>query len=348
MTTKDNFANFALLTDPLSEANPENANDTFAHCPPGWTKERWDEEMNFDDHPFFMKPEQMENAMEDNEMLQALQALKYDEDPQETIKSFYKEANTMFKDHYVKDKSNRFYIKRILQKYTECIYLAPEDQELKAKILSNRALINIGLKNFGRVIEDCDEAIRCFPSFVKPYFRKCEAQLGLDRPQDAIDTAKLGLEQEKNKDLTVLLKTCAARLDFLEQKKKEREERLTLLQDRNFKLMTEKSIVLGKTMTFSMPVARSRAVNFDTDGNMSCPVAFLYPEFSQWDYVEKATEDTTLENIYGEIFQAGLPWDTNGYYRFPEDLEAYVQLNSVEPLIPIKDPKWKDMKGLMK
>lgn len=83
----------------------------------------------------------------------------------------------MFKDHYVKDKSNRFYIKRILEKYTECIYLDPECPELRAKILSNRALINSGLKNYGRVIEDCAEAIKSFPSFVKPYFRKCEAQL---------------------------------------------------------------------------------------------------------------------------------------------------------------------------
>jgi hypothetical protein len=134
----------------------------------------------------------------------------------------------------------------------------------------------------------------------------------------------LGLEQEPNKELTTLLKKCQARLAAVEQKQKEKEERLQLLKDRKFKLLTEKSIVLGKRMTFDMPDQRNRAITFDDSGKMSCPVVFLYPEFSQWDYVQTATEDTVLDHIYGEIFEAGLPWDTNGYYRFPEDLEAYV------------------------
>jgi hypothetical protein len=101
MTTKGNFD---LLSKILPEAYPENANDSFAHCPPGWTKDKWDKEMDFSDHPFFMNPKQMEGAMEDNVMLQALQALKYDEDSQETIKKFYKEVPAHSKkigSHYV-------------------------------------------------------------------------------------------------------------------------------------------------------------------------------------------------------------------------------------------------------
>jgi hypothetical protein len=75
----------------------------------------------------------------------------------------------------------------------------------------------------------------------------------------------------------------------MEQKKQEKEERSQILKDRKFKLLTEKSIVLGKKMTFNMPDQRSRAITFDDAGKMSCPVVFLYPEFSQWDYVQTAT-----------------------------------------------------------
>lgn len=176
-----------------SEKIQENADEEFAHCPPGWTKESWDSEMNwYKDHPLFMNQEQIENNLESNEFLMALQSLKYDEDPEVTIEKLYKEANEMFKEHYIKDKSNRFYIKRILLKYTDCILLNPQDKALKAKILANRALINLPLKNYGRVIEDCREAIKCDEKFIKPYFRMCEALLMLERFDECLKTAELG------------------------------------------------------------------------------------------------------------------------------------------------------------
>jgi len=157
MTTKANLAeleqeqsDYDKLVESQLKSNREthinpsltiNENDGLPYCPPGWTQEGWQTyRESWQDNPFFMSPEQMEKNLESNEMLQALQVLKYeDEDSEETIKKMYKEGNEMFRDHYVKDKSNRFYIKRILEKYTECILLEPKDLEMKAKILSNRA-----------------------------------------------------------------------------------------------------------------------------------------------------------------------------------------------------------------
>ena len=86
-----------LIEEKPLQSKDVNENDALPHCPPGWTKELWDKEMDISEHPFFMTPDQMSKNLEGNEMLQAQQALKYDEDAQVTIESFYKEANQMFK-----------------------------------------------------------------------------------------------------------------------------------------------------------------------------------------------------------------------------------------------------------
>jgi hypothetical protein len=134
MTTKGNFD---LLSKILPEAYPENANDSFAHCPPGWTKDKWEKEMDFSDHPFFMNPKQMEGAMEDNVMLQALQALKYDEDSQETIKKFYKEVPA-----HSKKNRQPLCSKTTMSKTRQIVFTSKEfwRNTLNASILTQRTL----------------------------------------------------------------------------------------------------------------------------------------------------------------------------------------------------------------
>lgn len=332
------------------ESRDVNENDSLPHCPPGWTRELWKKEMDISDHPFFMTPEQMEKNFESNEMLQAQQAIKYDEDNEVIIAGFYKEANAMFKDHYLKDKKNRFYIKRIQEKYTECILLDPEDKALKAKILSNRALINIDLKNYGRVIEDCTEAKKCDPTFVKPYFRICQAYMGLDKLDECIESAKSGFENSdpKNKDLLNIKAEAEKKLVAKQKRLLEKELQRKMLKDAKFENLSKRNIVIGKKNSYPIPDKYSRLITFDEKTNkMTTPVVFLYPEFSQFDYVEHATEDKLVDEIFGEIFEAGLPWDVKGYYKFPEDIECYVVLNSVDPVIPILDKNWNSKKGLL-
>ena len=357
MTTLENLKELenqkvqeGLIEEKPLQSKDVNENDSLPHCPPGWTKELWDKEMDISDHPFFMTPDQMSKNLEGNEMLQAQQAIKYDEDTQLTIENFYKEANQMFKDHYIKDKKNRFYIKRIQEKYTECILLEPEDKTLRSKILSNRSLINQDLKNYGRVIEDCTEAIKSDPTFVKPYYRMCQAYLALDKLDEAIKIAQKGLDDadSKNKDLAKISGEASVKLY---QKKKlldEKHKQKDMLKETKFLNLSKKGIVLGKKNTFPLPDRYSKVIKFDEKTNvMTTPVVFMYPEFSQFDYVEEATEDKMIDEIFGEIFEAGLPWDDRGYYKFPEDLECYVKLNCVDPLVPILDKNWDGQKGLL-
>ena len=286
------------------------------------------------------------------------------------LKCIQKEASDDFRNNYIKDKSNRFYIRRILEKYTDCVLLEPEDKNLKAKILSNRALINSDLKNWGRVIEDCIEAIKSDPEFVKPYFRQGNALYKLGRYAEAIPLLEKGLSFGPNVESSEILKKSIAEKAKLSVKEREKEERRLLLQTTQFKHLSNKSIVLGKKTNFPIPDIYSKEIKFGDDGFMTTPLVFYYPEFEQFDYITEADEDADLEQIFGAVYADGLPWDTKGYYKFPDDLEAYIQvqnlffllnfflyinlslnkneqLNSVQPIIPIYDSKWKKDKGYL-
>lgn len=43
-------------------------------------------------------------------------------------------------------------------------------------------------------------------------------------------------------------------------------------------------------------------------------MVFIYPEFGQFDYVEKLDGEYTLIECFSEIFEAGLPWDEHKFY----------------------------------
>lgn len=61
---------------------------------------------------------------------------------------------------------------------------------------------------------------------------------------------------------------------------------------------------------------------------MIFPLVFIYPEFGQFDYVEKTEGDETLMGAFLEIFEAGLPWDDKGFYTDVNKLVFAIKLNS--------------------
>lgn len=41
---------------------------------------------------------------------------------------------------------------------------------------------------------------------------------------------------------------------------------------------------------------------------------FIYPEFGQFDYIEKMDGEESLWGAFYEIFDSGLPWDEHKFY----------------------------------
>jgi hypothetical protein len=50
------------------------------------------------------------------------------------------------------------------------------------------------------------------------------------------------------------------------------------------------------------------------EGELLFPIVFIYPEFGQFDYVEKMEAEETVWGAFYEIFDSGLPWDEKKFY----------------------------------
>lgn len=70
-------------------------------------------------------------------------------------------------------------MKEAYHKYTDAINIKCPDPVINAKLHANRAQLNLKLKNYGKVINDCKECLKYDPNFVKGYYRYAKALLCL-------------------------------------------------------------------------------------------------------------------------------------------------------------------------
>lgn len=89
-----------------------------------------------------------------------------------------------------------FFIKKAMDCYCDALFQQAKMPELRKKLLSNRALINLWLKNYGKVVEDCLNSISIDREFISPYVRAVEALVNLGKWEKAIKLADKGMAQE--------------------------------------------------------------------------------------------------------------------------------------------------------
>lgn len=138
--------------------------------------------------------------------------------------------------------------------YLDALAQETDSLELRAKILGNRALINMWLKNYGKVLEDCLHALSITPKNIKLYVRASEAFLSLEKFDKCIQMAQRGLEIDtKQKDLTDMLEEAKKGKNKLEnsQEYKQKLESKKLMQ--LIELCQKKGIALGKASEFPLP-----------------------------------------------------------------------------------------------
>lgn len=82
-----------------------------------------------------------------------------------------------------------------ISKYTEAIKLAPKN----AVYLSNRAAAYSSLRDHESAVKDAEAAIKIDPSYSKAYSRLGLAKYALNKPKDALEAYKQGLEKEGDK-----------------------------------------------------------------------------------------------------------------------------------------------------
>ncbi|EGR34157.1 tetratricopeptide repeat protein, partial [Ichthyophthirius multifiliis] len=221
------------------------------------TEQEWEDTTNYlKNHPLFLK--QIPENIENNPDLVALQNLIYDDEPENIAKNCkVKQKNTQKtttkkqkergNDIFKKGTGKRYFIKEALKTYTEGIDAQGKDKEINAILYNNRALMNIQLKNFGKAIDDCKQAILQVPYFTKAYYRKAQVEQKLRKYQDCIETLKQGLVFDKNnKEMINLQKQVEQQLDEEEKKKIQTIDQKKIQVEDIYSLCLKKNIVLGK------------------------------------------------------------------------------------------------------
>jgi DnaJ family protein C protein 7 len=87
------------------------------------------------------------------------------------------EGNTAFK---AKD------YRRAIDLWAQALEVDPTNKDMNAKILGNRAQAYINLKEYDSAIQDCTEALRLDPGYVKAMKIRAKANAGADNWEDAV------------------------------------------------------------------------------------------------------------------------------------------------------------------
>lgn len=147
----------------------------------------------------------------------------------------------------------RFFLKKCLAVYADALAQEAQCFETRAKILSNRALLHLWVKNYRRCVEDCLEAMQLDPKFIRPYARAAEALLGSGNYEKCIQIADKGLQVEFLKELKDIRDEAIKKYDVEQLKLKAKQSKK---KEADYELITkcvENKIILGNPSDFPLP-----------------------------------------------------------------------------------------------
>lgn len=86
--------------------------------------------------------------------------------------------------------------------YTNALKLSKENNTEKAVYYKNRAAAFLKLKDYEKVVTDCDDALKICPNDPKALFRRCQALEALERFEEAYrDARNIILSDPNNKSI---------------------------------------------------------------------------------------------------------------------------------------------------
>ncbi|KAF2173776.1 hypothetical protein M409DRAFT_62037 [Zasmidium cellare ATCC 36951] len=349
------MANLSLNNAPASqnEAADQFVDSVSAAMPPNMQR---NQQMSADEIlkemnrvPLFMTSlDETDGDGGDNTMLEAIKALAYEGTRAEVAENFRQQGNEAARAKLWKD-AREFYTKGIQAlrgqvKTTEAeddhsIKVVELDEEAEAKkersideaCLSNRALCNLEMKNYGSCNRDCAAALSINPRNLKAWYRAASACLALDKLPEALDACASGLQFDaSNAALRTLETSISARRDqlaALETARREREERVRSEAATLRKALRDREVVVRETANPpEMEDARIQLEDPQEAGSeVRFPVLFLYPLHAQTDFIKAVGEgESVLQHLE---YILPLPWDEKGEYRV-EDVECYMETSA--------------------
>ncbi|XP_077981361.1 tetratricopeptide repeat protein 4-like [Glandiceps talaboti] len=329
----------------LAKRLDEDLDDYVANLPKkkyedGFTEENWEEEI--EKVPALMTRMPTEEEIATNPALQALQAIKFDDDapPGEKAESHKDEGNYFFK--------KKQYRKAVIA-YTEGIKLKFDDVKLKAILFTNRAAAQYHLGNYRSSLNDVIETKKIKPDHLKALVRGAECCMHLSLYADAMNWCDLGLQisPTEKKLLDIRAKADkekrAAERDKRKQKAKEKKEKarsdalLAAIKEKKIQLApleknednsddeNQTRDILSMSMLESTTPAGHK-VYMDDNGLLHWPVMFMYPEYGQTDIIADFNEHAQFIDHLNVMFGGDqmVSWDEERKYK-PGRVEIYFE-----------------------
>ncbi|XP_037683060.1 tetratricopeptide repeat protein 4 isoform X2 [Choloepus didactylus] len=307
------------------------------HYSGGFHEDQWEEE--FEKIPLFMKKAPSEIDPLENPDLACLQSIIFDDErsPEEQAKTYKDEGNDYFKE---KD------YKKAVISYTEGLKKKCADSDLNVVLYTNRAAAQYYLGNFRSSLNDVMAARKIKPCHLKAIVRGALCHLELENFAEAVRWCDEGLQIDAKEKKLLDTRAKADKLKRTQQRdirkaklkeKKEQNQNEALLQAikaRNIKLVSEvagededsASEGLGELFLVGLSSENpcGARVSLDDQGRLSWPVLFLYPEYTQSDFISAFHEDSRFIDHLTVMFGETPSWDLEQKYC-PDNLEVYFE-----------------------
>jgi len=217
--------------------------------------------------------------------------------------------------------------------YQQALDLQCPDKVLNASIHSNRALIFLKQKQFGRCIKECQQAKVLDPTNVKVSFRAAKALMCLEKYKDALEWCYHHKENGKIADLKISIEEALSLKEKMEE-----EARVKLETEKKEKdLIAETLEIALKSRGYRFGEDRFRTSAYPklielyegrTAGSppeLSFSVLLIYEEVSQSDLIKAFQELDTFQEHLDLMFppkSQSPSWDPEGVFRV-DNLKVY-------------------------
>jgi len=268
----------------------------------------------------------------DSEAGKALQSIIDDTKPEDRVISLKESGNKGYKLGPSRWDDALIY-------YQQALDIQCDDKVLNASIHSNRALIFLKQKQYGRCVKECKRAYALDPSNVKVSFRAAKALKGLKKYKDALEWCQHHVDNDKIAELETSIKEALAL-----KEKKEEEARLKLEAEKKEKELVAKSIETTlKSRGYRFGEDRFRTAGsypklielFEgrTHGSppeLSFSVMLIYEEVSQSDLIKAFRELDTFQEHLDMMFppkSQSPSWDPDSNFR-SDNVKVYFKKNN--------------------
>lgn len=297
----------------------------------------------------------MTELEEDNEHLEALQALAYEGTPLENATDFKESGNEAFRERRWAD-AREHYGRGVAvvagEEKRRAEGRPPRDNDARGDdpaeaaaqravleaLHVNRAACHLELRNYRSCWLDCNAALRLNSRNLKAWYRAARALLAVGRADEADEACAAGLAVDPdNKPLRAVAGEVAARKEAARRKAAE-EERVRLEGARRAAALRAALAARGVRVRSSgrppdMGDAKLELVGAEGEGEsdnggggtLTFPTVLLYPAHYESDFIKAFSERETLMQHFGYVFP--LPWDREGEYS-ANGVECFMETTS--------------------